>query len=298
MRRSGSRSRRPITARSGWWASGSSYSSRTVSSGSSASTVPVPTSITSHCARNRWASTRAAWEVTQRLLPSAAALRPSSVAANFQVTNGRWCSMPKVQARFSARASRSIRPNATSTPASRNVVSPPAAIGLGSGCANTTRATPASTMARAQGPVRPVWLHGSSVTTAVAPRASAPASARAAASACGLPAPRWYPSAISAPSASSRTHPTRGFGPSGTPGVRASSSARRIARCSLPLNSISPLRIVRSRTPGRGRVDRVRRPRDSCVLLLIRTLTVGPGVPPGQPDAFHLAVECGRVADF
>ena len=69
MRRPGSRSRRPITARSGWWASGSSYSSRTVSSGSSTSTVPVPTSITSHCARSRCASTRAAWEVTQRLRP-------------------------------------------------------------------------------------------------------------------------------------------------------------------------------------------------------------------------------------
>ena len=55
---------------------------------------------------------------------------------------------------------------------------------------------------------------------------------------------------------------------------------------------------VRSRTPGRGHVDRVRRSRDSCVLLLIRTLTVGPGVPPGQPDAPHLVMECGRVADF
>ena len=217
MRRPGSRSRRPITARSGWWASGSSYSSRTVSSGSSTSTVPVPTSITSHWARNRWASTRAACDVTQRLLPSAAALRPSRVAANFQVTNGRWCSMPKVQARFNARASRSIRPNATSTPASRNVVSPPAAIGLGSGWANTTRATPASTMAWAHGPVRPVWLQGSSVTTAVAPRASAPASARAAASACGLPRrggtpprsrPRRRPAGRSRPA---------GSGPAGRP---------------------------------------------------------------------------------
>ena len=57
--------------------------------GSSVSTVPVPTSITSHWARSRWLSTRAALEVTQRLVPSAAALRPSSVVANFQVTKGR-----------------------------------------------------------------------------------------------------------------------------------------------------------------------------------------------------------------
>ena len=37
---------------------------------------------------------RAACELTHRLVPSAAALRPSSVVANFQVTNGRWWVSP------------------------------------------------------------------------------------------------------------------------------------------------------------------------------------------------------------
>ena len=43
----------------------------------------------------------------------------------------------------------------------------PAATGLGSPWAKTTRRTPAATSASLHGPVRPVWLHGSSVTTAV-----------------------------------------------------------------------------------------------------------------------------------
>ena len=42
---------------------------------------------------------------TQREVPSAAALRPSSVVANFQVTNGRRCSTANVQTALSARAS-------------------------------------------------------------------------------------------------------------------------------------------------------------------------------------------------
>jgi len=40
----------------------------------------------------------------------------------------------------------------------------------------STRLTPASTRARLQGGVRPKWLHGSSVTYAVAPAAAWPAS--------------------------------------------------------------------------------------------------------------------------
>jgi hypothetical protein len=180
-------------------------------------------------------SIRAGRELTHRLVPSAAALRPSRVVANFQVTNGRRCSRANVQARFTARASRSSRPMSTTTPAARSAWAPPAATGLGSGWANTTRATPASISACAHGPVRPVWLHGSSVTTAVAPLAasadpSASTAASAAASACGVPAPRWNPSAISEPSGASSTQPTRGLGPSGTPGEAASSRARLIAR--------------------------------------------------------------------
>ena len=67
---------------------------------------------------------------------------------------------------------------------------PPAATGFGSVWAKTTRATPAATSASAHGPVRPVWLHGSRVTTAVPPRAASPAWRRASTSACAVPMPR------------------------------------------------------------------------------------------------------------
>ena len=140
-------------------------------------------------------SRRAGRELTHRDVPSAAALRPSSVVASFHVTKGRPCSTANVQARLTARASSASRPPSTSTPDSRRNVAPPIATGLVSACANTTRTTPASTRAREHGPVRPVWLHGSSVTTAVAPRARSPARVRASTSACGEPAPRWNPSA-------------------------------------------------------------------------------------------------------
>ena len=83
-------------------AAGTPAASRTVRWGSSTATVLVPTSIVSHSARSRWVSSRAARLETQRLVPSAAALRPSSVVANFQVTNGRPCSTAKVQTRFSS----------------------------------------------------------------------------------------------------------------------------------------------------------------------------------------------------
>ena len=56
---------------------------------------------------------------------------------------------------------------------------PPAAAGHGSPTATTTLATPASISATLHGPVRPVWLHGSRVTTAVAPRAREPAARNA-----------------------------------------------------------------------------------------------------------------------
>ena len=59
---------------------------RTVSDGSSARTVPAPTSTASLSARRRWASARASGPVIHRLLPSAAAVRPSRVAANLRTT--------------------------------------------------------------------------------------------------------------------------------------------------------------------------------------------------------------------
>ena len=160
--------------------------------GSSTSTVPVPTSITSHCARSRCASTprgvrgdppagpvgggAATVEGGGELPGDEGAVvlhrrrsRPGSAPAP-RAPSGRTRPRRRPRAAWSRRRPRS---------------------GWGR-AARTRRARPRPRPApAAHGPVRPVWLQGSSVTTAVAPRASAPASARAAASACGLPAPRW-----------------------------------------------------------------------------------------------------------
>ena len=59
---------------------------RTVSSGSSARTVPAPTRTASLSARRRWASARAASPVIHWLVPSGAAVRPSRVAASLSTT--------------------------------------------------------------------------------------------------------------------------------------------------------------------------------------------------------------------
>ena len=131
-RRSGARSRSPITTRSSWRGSGSPTSSRTVSCGSSTSTVPVPTRIASHSPAGGGCRAGPRRGDPARV-PSAAALRPSSVVANFQVTNGRPCSTAKVHARLSARASSTRSPPATSIPAARRVAPPPRATRVGVG---------------------------------------------------------------------------------------------------------------------------------------------------------------------
>ena len=107
----------------------------------------MPTRIASLSARSRWVSRRAGSELTHRDVPSAAALRPSSVVASFQVTNGRPDSTANVQARLTARASSASSPPSTSTPAARSLAAPPRATGFVSDWANTTRATPAATSA-------------------------------------------------------------------------------------------------------------------------------------------------------
>ena len=173
----GSRSRSPITTRSGWLAgSGWSCSSRTVSCGSSTATVLVPTSITSHSARSRWVSSRAARPETQRLVPSAAALRPSRVVANFQVTNGRPCSTANVHTRLSAARLVDQQPRARPRRRpSRSVAGSAGGDRVGVGLGEDHAAYAGVDAApRAHGPVRPVWLHGSRVTTAVVPRAALP----------------------------------------------------------------------------------------------------------------------------
>ena len=95
-----------------------------------------------------------------------------------------------VQARLSARAPRRAGRPRPRSPRRAAWPLPRSRPGWGR-AGRTPRGDAGVDRARAHGPVRPVWLHGSRVTTAVAPRASAPASASASTSACGVPAPRW-----------------------------------------------------------------------------------------------------------
>ena len=184
----------------------------------------------------------------------------------------------------SARAPRapSARTRPRSRP-SRRAASPPAATGFGSGWANTTRATPASISACEHGPVRPVWWHGSSVTTAVAPRASAPASASAAASACGdagaaVVALRDLGAVgVEQHAADARV---RAEGYAGRARELERATHRALLRCGELHRPVLTGPLTDSGATGTSTGTPVA---NSCVLLLIRTLTVGPGVPPGQP---------------
>ena len=187
-------------------------------------------------------------------------------SANFQVTNGRRWRIANVHSSLIALGlvGEHARPRPRSRPrAARR--RPRAAAGLGSGWANTTRRTPASISASAHGPVRPVWLHGSSVTTAVPPRARSPAASQGVD--LGMRAARRR-------GGSPRRRPRRrrrgrrrrraGWGRVATPGVQASASARRIARISLSLaTAVASCRLGRSsRAPGVATGDvRTRAPR-------------------------------------
>ena len=124
----------------------------------------MPARTASDSARSRCASARASGEVIHWLVPSAAAERPSRVAANFQVTCGRPRRRAVSHSALTRSARSASRPVSTWIPASLSVPAPPAAAGLGSGTATTTRRTPASSSAWEQGPVLPVWSQGSSVT--------------------------------------------------------------------------------------------------------------------------------------
>ena len=151
--------------------------SRTVSWGSSVSTVPDPTTTASQVARSRWTAARAA-----------VAGDPPAACRRRRRRGRRGSRRPSRPRRAGARARRSARrpaaprsasacstPTTTSTPASRRRAAPPTASSVGSGTATTTRAMPASISASAHGPVRPVCAQGSRVTTAVPPRARSPA---------------------------------------------------------------------------------------------------------------------------
>ena len=142
---------------------------RSVSSGLSARIVPIPVSSASEAWRMRCTSARDSSLVihTRFLLlrDSGKASCPSSVSADFRVTNGLCVAIQQANASLSFCASDSITPVTTSTPLVRSFAKPvPRVLGLGSSIAATTRVMPAFKIASVQGPVRPVWLQGSSVT--------------------------------------------------------------------------------------------------------------------------------------
>ena len=250
---------------------------RTVSRGSSARTVPIPTTTASLSARSRATSARAASPVIHFDVPSRAADRPSRVAAYFQVTKGRpvrWAvSHPSSGPRATSAPS---TPVTTSTPAAVRATAPPPARAVGSAQAMTTRHTPAAWIAAVHGPVRPVWWHGSRVTTRVPPRARSPAAARATTSACGPPGGEVAPSPTLRPSASSTTAPTGGLGLVLPSTIRDSSTARRIAWSDRPRSGAAirgrrrraaarlPWRDHLRRRPLSRRRTRWRRPRRSA----------------------------------
>jgi hypothetical protein len=74
------------TTRAGWRGAATS---RTVSDGSSDSTVPAPTKTASHSSRRACTRRREPAPVIHRDDPSGAAILPSSDSASFRVTNGR-----------------------------------------------------------------------------------------------------------------------------------------------------------------------------------------------------------------
>ncbi len=139
--------------------------SRTVSSGSSARTVPAPTSTASEWARRRWTSRRAASPVIQRLVPSGAAVRPSRLAAIFSTTQG-WPVLRCLTYGASCSATSSAAtPSVTSMPAARRAATPrPATRAVGVLDADDDPGDARLDDGVVQGGVRPWWAHGSSVT--------------------------------------------------------------------------------------------------------------------------------------
>src|SRR5690554_335232 len=148
------------------------------------------------------------------------------------------------------------------------------------------------------GPVRPVWLQGSSVTTAVAPRAcSGDSLLRASTSAWAVPAPRCQPSASIRPPASRMTQPTCGF----TPKAGPCAATERACRMADTTAGLSPGDVIRlpslDHETGSGSLPQMQWPgpatdwSPNLVLPSIRTerlrerclITVGAGIPPAQP---------------
>ena len=245
---------------------------------------------------------RAAREETQRLVPSAAALRPSSVVANFQVTNGRPWSIAKVHSRLT-RAGLVLEQPALDLDAGR------AQGGRSPGGDGVRVALGEDHAAYAGLDQRPgaragaagvvAGLEGDHGGRAAGGRRRPGAARRPRRAACRRP--RWQPSAtvragvveqhaadprVGAGRDAGRTRPARARAAS----PRCSSSGW-CSRSSPPVGSTDPGACGRSLAPRHWLTECSTRP--SLVRLPIRTLTVGPGVPPGQP-----AAGCSRVADF
>ena len=185
----GSRASESNTTRRGC-ASGSAGrpSGLAVSCGSSASAVPMPTTIASTDARQRWARSRLSSPLIHFESPVRVATLPSRVIADLNSTHGRPTRACLRKAWLSSRALAASSPSAstTSTPSSRRIPSPrPEAFSVGSSEATTTRPIPACRIASVQGGVLPSWQHGSSETYSVAPpRSARPQASIALTSAC------------------------------------------------------------------------------------------------------------------
>ena len=165
--------------------------------GSSARSVPAPTSTASHRPRRACTSARLSGPLIQRACPVRLAVLPSSVIAHLTITHGRPVVTRFVNGAIRARASPSRTPTVTSTSAARSAATPPPAVcGAGSAAPITTRATPARSTASVQGGVLPWCRHGSSVTNSVAPRAASSPDPRGGLQGvhpplCGPPKARW-----------------------------------------------------------------------------------------------------------
>ena len=231
--------------------------SRAVRAGSSASTVPVPTTIASASARRRCTSARAAGPVIHWLVPSDAAARPSRLCAHLTVTCGRPRRCTASQDASSAVASSASTPDSTSTPAARRRSPPPddSVAGIGDGVddardaggderlRSTDRCGPCGCTARASRPPSRRARRPARASTARRPR-------RAACRRRGA-SPRRGPRRR----ARGCTAPTCGFTPRGP--LSASASARRIA---LALRVVSPSSVsFLAQAPGKG--ERRRAPR-------------------------------------
>ena len=172
---------------------------------------------------------------------------------------------------------------------------PPAPRGRVGARRTTTRAMPASISASVHGPVRPVWrtARGSRRRCrrgpVAAPGGRRPRRAVRPADAC-QPSPTTSPGGVEHDRADERVG--AGACRAGAAAARRRAASRR-PRCGWPRSSsvVSGCRTARlrgRRAPRAAHGD----PRTARALPPIRTLTVGPGVPPGQPPT-----GCGRVAD-